>query len=61
MIYILAGITASVLLIAAAELLVRAADRTGIMDKLFSVFDLPTETKVICVDFNEDERRKRHG
>lgn len=43
MIYILAGITGICALICAAELLGRVADRTGITDKLFRLFDLPAE------------------
>lgn len=45
MLYILAGLTGMCALICAAELLVRVADRTGIMDKLFGAFDLPAEKK----------------
>lgn len=43
MIYILTGITGIGLLICAAELLIRVADRIGITDKLFRLFDLPVE------------------
>ena len=43
MLYILAGITGIGLLACAAELLGRVADRTGITDKLFRLFDLPAE------------------
>lgn len=43
MIYILTGITGIGLLICAAELLIRVADRIGITDKLFKLFDLPVE------------------
>ena len=43
MLYILAGLTGMCALICAAELLVRVADRTGIMDKLFGAFDLPED------------------
>ena len=61
MTYILAGITGTCALICAAELLVRLADSTGGMDKLFRLFDLPAKkesapnaaasegTKVICI------------
>lgn len=41
MIYILAGITGTCALICAAELLARAADRTGLSDRLLRLFDLP--------------------
>ena len=60
MLYILAGVTGTCALICAAELLARLADRTGIMDRLFKLFDLPMDTKVIYVDF-EKERMERHG
>lgn len=62
MIYILTGITGIGLLACAVELLGRAADRIGITDKLFKLFDLPAEkesapnaatsegTKVIYID-----------
>nr|DAL99766.1 MAG TPA: hypothetical protein [Caudoviricetes sp.] len=43
MTYILAGITGICALICAAELLVRLADSTGVMDKLFRLFDLSGE------------------
>ena len=43
MLYILAGITGIGLLACAAELLGRVADRTGITDRLFRLFDLPAE------------------
>lgn len=43
MLYILAGIAGIALLICAAELLGRVADRTGITDRLFKLFDLPVE------------------
>ena len=60
MLYILAGVTGTCALICAAELLARLPDRTGIMDRLFKLFDLPMDTKVIYVDF-EKERMERHG
>lgn len=41
--YILAGITGICALICAAELLGRVADRIGITDRLFRLFDLPAE------------------
>ena len=43
MLYILAGITGIGLLACAVELLGRVADRIGITDKLFRLFDLPAE------------------
>ena len=43
MLYIFAGITGIGLLACAVELLGRAADRTGITDRLFQLFDLPAE------------------
>lgn len=62
MLYILAGITGIGLLTCAVELLGRVADRTGLTDRLFRLFDLPAEkesapnaatsegTKVIYID-----------
>ena len=62
MICLIAGITGACALVCAAELLARAADRTGITDRLFRLFDLPAEkesaptvgaaegTKVIYID-----------
>lgn len=61
MLYILAGLTGMCALICAAELLVRVADRTGIMDRLFGMFDLPKGTKVIYVDFKKEEGDAHHG
>lgn len=43
MLYILAGITGIGLLACAAELLGRVADRIGLTDRLFRLFDLPAE------------------
>ena len=43
MIYILAGIIGIGLLACAAELLGRVADRIGLTDRLFRLFDLPAE------------------
>lgn len=43
MLYILAGITGICALICAAELLIRVADRIGMTDRLFRLFDLPAE------------------
>ena len=61
MLYILAGITGIGLLICAAELLGRAADRTGITDKLFRLFDLPEDrpkANVIYVDFQNAQKER---
>ena len=43
MLYVLAGITGIGLLACAVELLGRVADRIGITDRLFRLFDLPAE------------------
>lgn len=56
-----AGIVGICMFIGLVELLVRVADRIGITDKLFGVFDLTTKSNVIYVDFNRDERRNHHG
>lgn len=37
------GIAAACVFVAFADLLIRAADSTGVMDKLFRLFDLPGE------------------
>lgn len=61
MLYILAGITGIGLLACAAELLGRAADRTGITDRLFKLFDLPEdepESNVIYVDFQNAQKER---
>ena len=61
MLYILAGITGIGLLICAAELLGRVADRTGITDKLFRLFDLPEDRpkgNVIYVDFQNAQKER---
>lgn len=61
MLYILIATIVFCALLCAAELLVRLADSTGVMDKLFRLFDLPAKkesasnaatsegTKVICI------------
>ena len=64
MLYILAGITGTCALICAAELLIRVADRIGMTDRLFRLFDLPADepkSNVIYVDFKKEEREMRHG
>ena len=61
MIYVLAGITGIGLLICAAELLGRVADRTGITDRLFRLFDLPGDepkSNVIYVDFQNAQKER---
>lgn len=61
MLYILAGITGIGLLICAAELLTRAADRTGLTDRLFRLFDLPADepkANVIYVDFQNAQKER---
>lgn len=61
MLYILAGITGIGLLACAAELLGRAADRTGITDRLFRLFDLPGDepkANVIYVDFQNAQKER---
>lgn len=61
MLYIFAGITGIGLLICAAELLGRVADRTGITDKLFRLFDLPEDrpkANVIYVDFQNAQKER---
>lgn len=61
MTYILAGITGTCALICAAELLVRLADSTGVMDKLFELFDLPekdAKSNVIYIDFQNAQKER---
>lgn len=61
MLYILAGITGIGLLACAAELLGWAADRTGITDRLFRLFDLPADepkANVIYVDFQNAQKER---
>lgn len=61
MLYILAGITGIGLLACAVELLGRAADRIGITDRLFKLFDLPEdepESNVIYVDFQNAQKER---
>lgn len=61
MLYILAGITGIGLLACAVEMLGRAADRTGITDRLFRLFDLPEdepESNVIYVDFQNAQKER---
>lgn len=61
MLYILAGITGIGLLACAVELLGRVADRIGITDKLFKLFDLPADepkANVIYVDFQNAQKER---
>lgn len=61
MIYILAGITGIGILACAAELLGRVADRIGITDRLFRLFDLPEDrpkANVIYVDFQNAQKER---
>lgn len=61
MLYILAGITGIGLLACAAELLGRVADRIGLTDKLFKLFDVPADepkSNVIYVDFQNAQKER---
>lgn len=61
MLYILAGITGIGLLACAVELLGRVADRTGLTDRLFKLFDLPEDepkANVIYVDFQNAQKER---
>lgn len=61
MIYVLAGITGIGLLACAAELLGRVADRIGMTDRLFRLFDLPEDepkSNVIYVDFQNAQKER---
>lgn len=56
MLYILVSAIVFCALLCAAEPLARLADRTGVMDKLFKLFDLSeedAESNVIYVDFTK--------
>lgn len=56
MLYILIATIVFCALLCVAELLVRLADRTGVMDRLFWLFDLPeedAESNVIYIDFKK--------
>lgn len=64
MIYILVCVVLASGFVVLAELLGRAADRIGITDMLFRLFDLPADepkANVIYVDFKKEEREMRHG
>ena len=61
MLYILAGITGIGLLACAAELLGRVADRIGLTDRLFRLFDLPEDepkANVSYVDFQNAQKER---
>lgn len=58
---LLAGITLAGGFAVLAELLGRVADRTGITDKLFKLFDLPGDepkSNVIYVDFQNAQKER---
>lgn len=61
MLYILACIVLASGFVVLAELLTRAADRTGITDRLFRLFNLPTDepkANVIYVDFQNAQKER---
>ena len=61
MIYILICAVLASGFVALAELLGRAADRTGLTDRLFRLFDLPEdepESNVIYVDFQNAQKER---
>lgn len=61
MLYILIAAIVFCALICAAEPLARLADRTGAMDKLFRLFDLPeedAESNVIYIDFQKAHKER---
>ena len=61
MLYILIATIVFCALLCAAELLVRLADSTGVMDKLFWLFDLPEDepkANVIYVDFQNAQKER---
>lgn len=58
---LLAGITLAGGFVVLAELLGRAADRVGLTDKLFRLFDLPEDrpkANVIYVDFQNAQKER---
>lgn len=58
---LLAGITLAGGFVVLAELLGRAADRTGLTDRLFRLFDLPEDrpkANVIYVDFQNAQKER---
>ena len=61
MLYILVTAIVFCALLCAAEPLARLADRTGIMDRLFKLFDLPkedAESNVIYLDFQKAHKER---
>lgn len=61
MLYILIATIVFCALICAAELLVRLADSTGVMDKLFRLFDLSekdAKSNVIYIDFQKTQKER---
>lgn len=61
MLYILIAAIVFCALLCAAELLARLADRTGVMDKLFKLFDLSEEgakSNVIYIDFQKAHKER---
>lgn len=59
--YILAGITGTCALICAVDLLIRVADRIGLTDRLFRLFDLledEPKANVIYVDFQNAQKER---
>ena len=61
MLYILIATIVFCALLCAAELLVRLADSTGVMDKLFRLFDLPekdAKSNVIYIDFQNAQKER---
>lgn len=61
MLYILIATIVFCALLCAAELLVRLADSTGVMDKLFRLFDLSekdAKSNVIYIDFQKIQKER---
>lgn len=61
MLYILIATIVFCALFCAAELLVRLADSTGVMDKLFRLFDLSekdAKSNVIYIDFQKTQKER---
>lgn len=61
MLYILIAAIVFCALLCAAELLARLAERTGIMDRIFKLFDLleeDAESNVIYIDFQKAHKER---
>ncbi|MFQ7593419.1 MAG: hypothetical protein ACLRKZ_05215 [Acutalibacteraceae bacterium] len=61
MLYILIATIVFCALLCVAELLVRLADRTGVMDRLFWLFDLSekdAKSNVIYIDFQNAQKER---